>query len=110
MDDRFNTIAGWVLFAGIIALGVANFIVLFETKRRRHAETDLVEANQSLEKRVEERTDELKKANESLRESELFKRSVIDSLSAHIAVLDKDGKIILVVNYRGWLAWATPSP
>ena len=21
MDDRFNTIAGWVLFAGIVALG-----------------------------------------------------------------------------------------
>ena len=23
MDDRFNTIAGWVLFAGIIALGAS---------------------------------------------------------------------------------------
>ncbi len=23
MDDRFNTIAGWVLFAGIVALGAS---------------------------------------------------------------------------------------
>ena len=24
MDDRFNTIAGWTLFAGIVALGLAS--------------------------------------------------------------------------------------
>jgi PAS domain S-box-containing protein len=84
--------------AGIAALAVANFVVLFEIKKRRLAETDLVKANQGLEKRVEERTEELKFVNENLRESELFSRSVIDSLSAHIAVLDKEGKIILVNN------------
>ena len=31
MDDRFNTIAGWVLFAGIVALGAS--IVAGETFR-----------------------------------------------------------------------------
>jgi PAS domain S-box-containing protein len=85
-------------FAGIFALALANFAVYFEIKRREAAEKDLVKANQGLEKRVEERTEELEKANENLRESELFSRSVIDSLSAHIAVLDKTGKIILVNN------------
>jgi signal transduction histidine kinase len=77
--------------AGIGALALANFVVLFEIKKRRLAET-------SLEKRVEERTEELEVANANLRESELFSRSVIDSLSAHIAVLDREGKIILVNN------------
>ncbi len=77
--------------AGIGALGLANFVVLFEIKKRKLAET-------SLEKRVEERTEELEEANTNLRESELFSRSVIDSLSAHIAVLDRGGKIILVNN------------
>ncbi len=82
--------------AGIFALALANFFVLFEIKKRRLAESDLIQANQGLEKRVEERTVELNEVNKNLRESELFNRSVIDSLSAHIAVLDKDGKIILV--------------
>lgn len=77
--------------AGIGALGLANFVVLLEIKRRKIAET-------SLEKRVEERTVELEGANKNLRESELFNRSVIDSLSAHIAVLDREGKILLVNN------------
>lgn len=85
-------------FAGIVALVLANFVVLFEIRKRKTAETGLVEANQGLEKRVEERTDELRQVNENLRESELFSRSVIDSLSAHIAVLDQTGKIVMVNN------------
>lgn len=76
---------------GIGALALANFVVLMEIKKRRSAET-------SLERRVEERTEDLERANKNLQESELFSRSVIDSLSAHIAVLDKDGRIILVNN------------
>jgi PAS domain S-box-containing protein len=85
-------------FAGIFALALANYAVYFEIKKREHAEADLIKANQGLEKRVEERTEELEKVNENLRISELFSRSVIDSLSAHIAVLDKTGKIIMVNN------------
>lgn len=84
--------------AGVFALALANFAVYFEIKKREVAETNLIKANQGLEQRVEERTEELKEVNESLRESELFSRSVIDSLSAHIAVLDKTGKITLVNN------------
>jgi len=84
--------------AGIFALALANFAVFFEIKKREVAEKNLIKANQGLEQRVEERTEELKAVNESLRESELFNRSVIDSLSAHIAVLDKTGKITLVNN------------
>ena len=78
-------------FAGIGALGLANVVVLLEIKRRKLAET-------SLERRVDERTEELKIVNENLKASENFSRSVIDSLSAHIAVLDNEGKIILVNN------------
>ena len=91
----------WMIFvgslAGIGALALANFVVLFEIRKRKVAET-------SLEKRVEERTEELEIANKNLRESELFNRSIIDSLSAHIAVLDREGKIILVNN--AWEAFA----
>ncbi|MEP6903527.1 MAG: CHASE3 domain-containing protein [Actinomycetota bacterium] len=54
--------------AGIAALTAANFVVLFEIKKRRLAETDLVQANQSLEKRVDERTGELKQVNLELLE------------------------------------------
>jgi len=85
-------------FAGLLALALANFAVYFEIKKRETAEKDLVKANQGLEKRVEERTRELEKVNDSLRTSELFSRSVIDSLSAHIAVLDNEGKITMVNN------------
>jgi PAS domain S-box-containing protein len=39
---------------------------------------------------------ELKRTEEALRESEAFNRAVLNSLAAHIAVLDKDGNIIAV--------------
>lgn len=73
-DNLQNTLNNnfWMMivssFAGIAALGIANFAVLFEIKKRRLAETELVEANQELEKRVEERTDEIKKAGLQLLE------------------------------------------
>ena len=97
-EENVNATVGnnfWMIligsFAGIGALGLANLVVFLEIKKRKLAET-------SLEKRVEERTEELKIANDNLRASENFSRSVIDSLSAHIAVLDHEGKIILVNN------------
>ena len=101
LQTTLNNNFWMIVFSTIIGtglLGFANFVVLYEIKKRRVAENGLVEANQDLEKRVEERTAELEKANVNLREGELFKRSVIDSLAAHIAVLDKEGKIILVNN------------
>jgi PAS domain S-box-containing protein len=92
--------AFWILFgvgtAGILTLSLANIVVFFEVKKRRKAEDDLKDVNKDLEKRVDQRTSELAKANKSLGESEIFRRAVIDSLAAHIAVLDKEGNILLV--------------
>ncbi len=101
LQTTLNNNFWMIVFSTIIGTGLlafANFVVINEIKKRRLAESGLVEANADLERRVEERTAELEKANENLRESELFKRSVIDSLAAHIAVLDREGKIILVNN------------
>lgn len=97
-------------FAGILSLGLANLAIFRETGKRRVAENNLKETNAGLEKRVENRTKELAQINENLkseiktrqqyeevlRESEIFTRAILDSLSAHIAVIDKDGKIIAV--------------
>jgi PAS domain S-box-containing protein len=92
--------AVWILIgvgtAGILTLALANIVVFLEVKKRRRAEEDLKDANKGLEKRVEQRTSELAKANKELGESEIFRRAVIDSLAAHIAVLDKEGNILLV--------------
>ncbi|MGI8469507.1 MAG: CHASE3 domain-containing protein [Pyrinomonadaceae bacterium] len=100
--------------AGILSLGLANLAIFRETGKRSRAENALKEANHDLEKRVEERTLALGKTNEELkteitrreqseettRQSEIFTRAILDSLPAHIAVLDKDGTIIEV--NRGW--------
>jgi PAS domain S-box-containing protein len=98
--DRNLGNAFWILIsvgtAGILTLALANFVVFLEVKKRRKAEDDLMEANKGLEKRVEQRTSQLAKANKDLGESEIFRRAVIDSLAAHIAVLDKEGNILLV--------------
>lgn len=68
-DVKF-TITVWVLIgsslAGIIGLGVANLTVVSEIGKRRAAQTKLIEANEGLERNVEERTTELKAANERL--------------------------------------------
>ncbi len=53
---------------------------------RRH-EQELERVNEDLERRVAKRTKELE-------ESERFNRSTLDSLSAHLAVLDATGKIV----------------
>lgn len=92
--------AVWILIgtsvAGLLSLGLANLVVFFEIRKRKTAEDALIEANRELEGRVAARTSELAKVNENLAESELFSRAVIDSLPAHIAVLDRDGNILLV--------------
>lgn len=62
----------WILIVssvvGIASLGLANLVVLYEIKRRRSAEQELIGVNQSLEERIDERTRELQKANERLSE------------------------------------------
>ena len=61
----------WVLIvgclAGIVALGLANLVVSREIGKRRDAESALRDANKDLETKIEQRTDELAKLNESLR-------------------------------------------
>ncbi|HEX8248029.1 MAG TPA: CHASE3 domain-containing protein [Pyrinomonadaceae bacterium] len=74
---------------GILTLGLAEFVVLREIGKRQRAETQLKEANKDLEKRVEQRTRQLS-------ESELFSRTILNSLSANIAVLDKSANIVTV--------------
>ena len=60
----------WILLigsvAGILALAVANYLVSSEFKKRRQAEFALIDANRGLEEKVEQRTAELKSANEIL--------------------------------------------
>ena len=62
----------WLLIAasltGMVALGLANFVVFREIRRRQSAETGLIDTNRLLEQKVEERTEELVEINEQLRE------------------------------------------
>ena len=67
----------------------------------KKAERDLLRAKETLEQRVEERTAKLREeverrrlAQEALAESEVYVRSVLNSLSAHVAVLDENSAIV----------------
>ena len=68
-NSFFRTI--WILIigcvAGIVALGLANIVVSREIGKRATAEGALRDSNKQLEGRIEERTRELEKVNESLR-------------------------------------------
>ncbi len=81
--DRRFSITVWVLIvssiAGIIGLGVANLAVVSEIKKRKAAQTKLIEVNEGLEQNVEERTQELKSANEKLLEAGLERESILFS-------------------------------
>jgi PAS domain S-box-containing protein len=55
-------------FGGVLCLGLANFAIFRETRKRRLAESDLRDSNKNLEERVEERTRELSASNEKLKE------------------------------------------
>lgn len=62
----------WILiassFAGIIFLGLANLVVFFENRKRRAAEGALTEVNLGLEQKIEESTQEIRAANDTLNE------------------------------------------
>jgi len=111
LDESISNILFILFFgttAGIVSLGLANFAIFGEFTKRRAAEGKLRDANKDLGKRVDERTRELSKTNadlkveiekreeseEVLRDSEIFTRTILDSLSAHIAVIDKEGNIV----------------
>ncbi|MBA2737465.1 MAG: CHASE3 domain-containing protein [Pyrinomonadaceae bacterium] len=92
----------WLMMLGSLAgtalLLLASYIVFFEIRKRREAEIELIEANKELENRVALRTEELKKAVEKASVGELFSRDILNSFSAHVAVLDKNGIIVEVNN------------
>src|SRR5215204_159876 len=69
LDESFyRTI--WVLIigclSGILALALANIVVSREIAKRRNAELALTDANKELETKIDDRTEELEKVNESL--------------------------------------------
>lgn len=81
--DLLFTVTVWVLIgsslAGIISLGIANLTVISEIRKRRVAQTKLIEVNEGLERNVEQRTVELKRANEKLLEVGLERESILFS-------------------------------
>lgn len=113
LNDSLATTYRMLLIAGIggiLSLALANFAIFREIGKRSFAEEQLKESNRDLENRVERRTAELSKINEDLikegkrreeservaNESEIFVRTILNSLSAHIAVVNKAGEIIAV--------------
>lgn len=84
--------------AGIVLLILANAVILRETYKRGQAEKDLKNTNKNLESRIEKRTKSLVDANEALRNSGILNEAILNSLSSHIAVVDKNGNIISVNN------------
>lgn len=93
-------------------------IALIDIAARKRLEDELQETNESLEAKILERTRELRKANSSLRaeiaertevdhelrESQAFALSVLDSLGAHVAVLNAQG--VIVATNAAWDAFA----
>lgn len=73
-DDLDKSIGNTLLLlffgtgAGILSLGLANFAVYRAIGKRRRAENELRETNKNLEVRVEERTLEITKKNEELKD------------------------------------------
>lgn len=65
------------------------FGIARDITKRKQDEDALRRLNETLEQRVAERT-------EALRVSEQFRKEVLDSLSAHVAVLDASGVIVSV--------------
>ncbi len=74
-EDELNKSIGNTLsilyiatFGGVLCLGLANFAIFRETRKRHSAESGLRDSNKNLEARVEKRTLELSASNEELKE------------------------------------------
>lgn len=92
------------IIVGIILLTLGNILIYAENRKRTIAELKLQNVNRNLEERVTDRTKNLADSNEALQHSEVFNRATIDSLSAHIAVVDRTGKIVTV--NKAWTKFA----
>lgn len=65
--------------AGVISLGLANFVIFREINKRNDAEEKLSRSNIDLEKRVEDRTKELSEKNDEL-EDQIHQREYTENL------------------------------
>lgn len=74
--------------------------LLRQLRAREEAEEQLREANQTLERRVQERTHELQMANESLNESEARFRDLFENANDLIQCVRPDGSLLYV--NRAW--------
>lgn len=77
--------------------------VIEDISRRKHTESQLQQAYEELEQRVDARTAELLQANHSLRASETRLQTITDSLPALIAYVDRDERSQFHnATYRNW--------
>jgi|GEM_PF-1013411 len=77
----------------------ANAELLYQNNEKEKRAAELVIANEELSyqnKEKEKRASELKEMVSLLNKSEVFNRGILNSLTSHIAVMDKSGKIIAV--------------
>jgi two-component system sensor kinase FixL len=91
----------WTQTAGIIAGFIAVIIVMFlmiarEERRRSVAEDALLSEHDVLEKRVDDRTEELVVANSALMQSEQRYRDLFENTSDLIQSAGPDGKLLYV--------------
>ncbi len=83
------------LFQTTRALALANAALELEVGQRQKAEEALKDSNVQLESRVQERTADLSRANDELRESEERYRHLIRSLPAAVYTTDAEGRVTL---------------
>ena len=85
------------------ALESTNRALVTEVTERRQAQKNLHELNETLEKRVQQRTAELveqtrleKAQREQLRASEEFNRSLMEGTADSVQILDREGRVLHV--------------
>jgi two-component system cell cycle sensor histidine kinase/response regulator CckA len=79
---------------------ISKMAMIQDITERKHADEELRKARDELEHRVEERTRELSKSNEQLRQSEANYRAIFDSMNDAVFVHDIETGQILDVNKK----------
>ncbi len=102
----FFSIYLWVNWVGHQLRGERDHAVEVQAQVVR-ARQDLVQSNAQLERRVQERTQELELANAAMRGSEELLRSTVESTADGILVVDRDGKVAFG-NRRFGQMWRVP--
>lgn len=96
LNSSYRQASYLIVFASLSAIALltlASVAIVREIRKRESAENDLKDANKNLESRIEERTKNLVSSNDALSRSKVFNQAILNSLSAHIAVVDKTGNI-----------------